>query len=194
MRQRLIDIHTHNPRHDVISPRMAGIHPWDAEKGLMMPDFMDCDIVGETGLDYHVTVDKEAQKWLFTEHLRIAEKLGKPVVIHNVKATEDILRILAQHPTIHRVVFHGFVGSLQQAETILKRGYYLSFGHRSLRSPKTREVIAKMDITRLFCETDDEQNISIEEIYSEVAKIRNISTEGLLDVIKNNYNTFFAKD
>ena len=193
MRQRLIDIHTHNPRHDVISPRMAGIHPWDAEKGLMMPDFMDCDIVGETGLDYHVTVDKEAQKWLFTEHLRIAEKLGKPVVIHNVKATEDILRILAQHPTIHRVVFHGFVGSLQQAETILKRGYYLSFGHRSLRSPKTREVIAKMDITRLFCETDDNASTRIEHIYNEVAKIKEITPEELLKNIEENYKNLFHR-
>lgn len=194
MAQRFIDIHTHHPHPDVISPRMAGIHPWDADRGMAMPDFSRCDIVGETGLDYHSKVDKEAQKRLFECHLRMAEQIGKPVVIHNVKATEDILKILAQYPSICRVVFHGFIGSLQQAETILKRGYYLSFGHRSLRSPKTREVISKMDIERLFCETDDEPNISIEEIYSEVAKLRNIPVDELLNAIDKNHKTFFAKD
>lgn len=193
MRHRLIDIHTHHPRPDVISPRMEGIHPWDAEKGLAMPDFGECDIVGETGLDYHRKVDREAQKRLFEHHLLVAEELAKPVVIHNVKATEDILRILARHPAVHRVVFHGFIGSWQQAETIIKRGYFLSFGERSLRSAKSREVIAKMDKSRLFCETDDRPDISIEEIYSEVAKLRNTTPEELLEEIRNNYNILFAK-
>ena len=49
---KLVDIHTHNPRQGVLSPTMAGIHPWDAERNLPMPDFSACDIVGETGLDY----------------------------------------------------------------------------------------------------------------------------------------------
>lgn len=189
-----IDIHTHHPRPDIISPRMAGIHPWDVEKELCMPNFKDCDIVGETGLDYLTKVDKECQKRRFIEHLRVAQELDKPVVIHNVKATDDILHILSLFPTIKGIVFHGYIGSKQQAEILLKRGYYLSFGHRSLRSPKTREVIATMDIGRLFCETDDEPNISIAEIYTDVATLRNITTKELLDEIEKNYNTLFDKD
>jgi TatD DNase family protein len=173
---------------------MAGIHPWDVEKELCMPNFKDCDIVGETGLDYLTKVDKECQKRIFIEHLRVAQELDKPVVIHNVKATDDILHILSQFPTIKGIVFHGYIGSKQQAEILLKRGYYLSFGHRSLRSPKTREVIATMDIGRLFCETDDEPNISIAEIYTEVATLRNITTKELLDEIEKNYNILFDKD
>jgi hypothetical protein len=46
----LVDIHTHHPRADVISPEMAGTHPWDAERGCALPDFAHCDIIGETGL------------------------------------------------------------------------------------------------------------------------------------------------
>ena len=186
-----IDIHTHHPRHDVISPRMAGVHPWDAERGYEMPNFEECDIVGEIGLDYCCKADRNMQRELFERQLQIASTIDKPVVIHNVRATEDILKILARYPQLRGVLFHGFIGSQQQAETIVKRGYYLSFGDRSLRSPKSRNVIATTDIRRLFCETDDDPNLAIEEIYAEVAKIRNMTTEELLNAIETNYKTFF---
>ena len=61
LRTKYIDIHTHNPREDVLSPTMAGIHPWLAESCAELPDFSQCDIIGETGLDYASKVDKEAQ-------------------------------------------------------------------------------------------------------------------------------------
>jgi Tat protein secretion system quality control protein TatD with DNase activity len=80
------------------------------------------------------------------------------------------------------------------ADSILRRGYYLSFGDHSLRSPRTREVIATMDIRRLFVETDDNPNLEIEEVYNEVAKLRNMSVETLADEIDKNYEIFFAKD
>ena len=65
LRTKYIDIHTHNPREDVLSPTMAGIHPWLADKENELPDLAQCDIVGETGLDYACGVDREAQKRLF---------------------------------------------------------------------------------------------------------------------------------
>lgn len=191
MMYQFIDIHTHHPRHDVLSPRMAGIHPWDAERGYELPNFEECDIVGEIGLDYCCKADRNMQRELFERQLQIASMIDKPVVIHNVRATEDILKILTRYPQLRGVLFHGFIGSQQQAESIVKRGYYLSFGHRSLRSPKSRNVIATTDIRRLFCETDDEPNIAIEEIYAEVAKIRNMTTEELLNAIETNYKIFF---
>ena len=191
---RLIDIHTHHPHPEITSPRMAGIHPWNAEKPRYQPDYANCDIVGETGLDYCVPVSREAQRELFEEQLQIAAEMDKPVVIHSVKATEEVLRILAKYPMIRRVVFHGFIGSLQQAETILKRGYYLSFGERSLRSPRTRAVIASMDIDRLFCESDEMPSLSVEEVYSKVAKLREMPLSELVEAVERNYNRFFAKD
>lgn len=186
-----IDIHTHHPRADVISPHMAGVHPWDAERGYELPNFEECDIVGEIGLDYCCKADRNMQRELFERQLQIASTIDKPVVIHNVRATEDILKILTRYPQLRGVLFHGFIGSQQQAESIVKRGYYLSFGDRSLRSPKSRNVIATTDIRRLFCETDDDPNLAIEEIYAEVAKIRNMTTEELLNAIETNYKTFF---
>lgn len=184
-----IDIHTHNPREDVVSPTMAGIHPWQAERVTELPDFSQCDIVGETGLDYVCKVDRGLQKRLFREHLAGAMKANKPVVLHVVRAVDDALKILAEYRPLRGVVFHGYIGSWQQAERCIERGYYLSFGTRSLRSPKTREAIAKMPQNLLFCETDAEHDKgNIEEVYRKVAELRGVSVEELAESIERNYN------
>ena len=189
---KLVDIHTHNPRQGVLSPTMAGIHPWDAERNLPMPDFSACDIVGETGLDYAKEVSREAQQELFLRHLTAAEKLTKPVVLHVVKSFEDVMLALKKH-RLQGVVFHGFIGSREQAQRAISEGYYLSFGDRSLRSPRTREVIATINPENLFCETDDRDDISIEEIYAEVAKLRGTTQEELASEIEKNYRRLFDK-
>ena len=189
---KLVDIHTHNPRQGVLSPTMAGIHPWDAERNLPMPDFSACDIVGETGLDYAKEVSREAQQELFLRHLTAAEKLTKPVVLHVVKSFEDVMLALKKH-RLQGVVFHGFIGSREQAQRAISEGYYLSFGDRSLRSPRTREVIATINPENLFCETDDRDDISIEEIYAEVAKLRGTTKEELASEIEKNYIRLFDK-
>lgn len=189
---KLVDIHTHNPRQGVLSPTMAGIHPWDAERNLPMPDFSACDIVGETGLDYAKEVSREAQQELFLRHLTAAEKLTKPVVLHVVKSFEDVMIALKKH-RLQGVVFHGFIGSREQAQRAISEGYYLSFGDRSLRSPRTREVIATINPENLFCETDDRDDISIEEIYAEVAKLRGTTQEELASEIEKNYIRLFDK-
>ena len=190
VKQILVDIHTHHTHPDVLSPRMAGIHPWDAEKGCMLPEFRGCDIIGETGLDFAREVDKAAQERLFRAHLETAEKLHKPVVLHVVKAFEPTIKILTDY-NIEGVVFHGFMGSEQQAKEALRRGYYLSFGERSLRSPKTRQAIDATPLDRLFCETDDNASLNIADIYTEVAEIKGVALAELEINIYENYKRLF---
>lgn len=188
-----IDIHTHNPREDVLSPTMAGVHPWDAERGVISPDFEACDIIGECGLDYACKVDRELQKELLRWHLDAADRLHKPVVLHVVRAMDDALRILDSYKTIKGIVFHGFIGSKEQALECLKRGYYLSFGERSLRSPKSVEALRITPLSQLFCETDDNTTVAIEEIYNRVAQIKQIGVEELKREIEKNYNELFGE-
>lgn len=188
-----VDIHTHAPRPDTLSPKMLGIHPWDAEKGLEPPHFGECDIVGETGLDYVREVSHEAQQRLFEAHLEAAVRLEKPIVLHVVRSFEEVMLTLRRY-RLQGVVFHGFTGSVQQATRCIDRGYYLSFGHRSLSSSKTRQVIASLPIDRLFCETDDSPMPTIEQIYAEVAAIRSITVEELQTQILSNYEKLFAKN
>lgn len=181
-----IDIHTHNPRPDILSPMTAGTHPWDAGKGLTLPDLTTAQIIGETGLDFACSVSREAQERLFRQHLEVAERLNKPVVLHVVRSFEEVMSILKGY-NLAGVLFHGFVGSLHQARRCVERGYYLSFGARSLRSPRTREVIAALPLRSLFIETDDAPSPTIEELYSAIAELRNSSTEQLKEQIEQNY-------
>ena len=188
----MVDIHTHHPHPDVLSPTMAGIHPWCAERGEELPNFDTCDIIGEIGLDYACGVDKAIQERLFRAHLVAAERLHKPVVLHTVRAFEPTIKILADYD-IKSVVFHGFTGSEQQAKEAIKRGYYLSFGERSLRSAKTRQAIASTPLERLFCETDDNPALDIADIYAEVAEIKDTTIAELKRVTYENYKLLFRE-
>jgi TatD DNase family protein len=188
----LVDVHTHNPRPGVLSPTMAGIHPWDAERGLELPDLSSSDIIGETGLDYACEVSREAQQRLFEWHLAEAERLNKPVVIHCVKAFEDVMNTLGKH-RLAGVILHGFVGSKEQAKRAIERGYYLSFGRRSLGSPRSCEAIKITPIEQLFCKTDDDKTLDISEIYHAVAKHKELTFEELAKQLEKNHKRLFRQ-
>ena len=184
--QMLVDIHTHHPRPGVLSPTMAGIHPWDAESHAPLPDLTTCDIIGETGLDGVCGVDLGLQEQLFREHLRTAEALKKPVVLHVVRCFERVMQILADY-ALQGVVFHGFIGSLEQAARATSKGYYLSYGYRSLRSKRTLEALKSTPLDNLFVESDDDPNTDLERLYSVVAEIKQIGIEELKTEILKNY-------
>ena len=187
----VVDVHTHHPRKGVISPTMVGIHPWDAEHESQLPNFAEGDIIGETGLDFACSVDRAAQERLFRVHLEAAERLQKPVILHIVRAFEPVIKILANY-NLKGVVFHGFIGSKQQAEEALRRGYYLSFGDRSLRSAKTRQAIASTPLDRLFVESDDNPGLDILDIYAEIAKTKSVTITELSAQIYENYKRLLS--
>lgn len=188
----LVDIHTHHPRQGVLSPTMAGIHPWDAERGLELPDFASCDIIGETGLDFACGIDINAQTILFREHLMAAQLLHKPVVLHVVRSFEPTLNILSEY-SLSGVVFHGFIGSVEQAKRAIDRGYYLSYGVRSLRSGRTLSAIRTTPLDRLFVESDDDPDIDLRELYCQVAELKQITPQELMAQTVTNYNVLFRK-
>ena len=186
----LVDIHTHHPRQGVLSPTMAGIHPWDVERALTMPDLTACDIIGETGLDYACEAPTEAQLRLFRKHLAAAHELRKPVVLHTVRSFEPTMNILSEYD-LQGVVFHGFIGSPQQATRAIERGYYLSFGLRPFRSERTRQAIGITPLNRLFIESDDDPTIDLRELYGQVAEIKHITVQELMAQTATNYNVLF---
>jgi len=84
--------------------------------------------VGETGLDYyrdHAAPD--VQRWWFREHIKIAKRTGKALMIHDREAHEDVLRILEADGPPPRVVFHCFSGDVAMAKRCAEAGYVMSF-------------------------------------------------------------------
>ena len=72
-----------------------------------------------------------------------------PVIIHCVRAYNDLIPILRHYPHVTPVI-HGFTGSPELAERLLQAGGYLSFGHRTAASPKTRQALAAVPVDRGF--------------------------------------------
>ena len=84
--------------------------------------------VGETGLDYYRHhAEPDVQRWWFREHIKIAKRTGRALMIHDRDAHADVLRILAEEGPPSRVVFHCFSGDAAMAKQCADAGYVMSF-------------------------------------------------------------------
>lgn len=192
MKLHYIDIHTHHPT-SATTVRTVGVHPWQTAMESLPSEvaIMAAEAVGEIGLDKVCAVDFTQQKAVFAAQLDLAERFAKPVVLHCVRAFEEVMRHLKGRQ-LPAVIFHGFIGSKEQAERALQWGYYLSFGMRTGRSPKTIEALRSVPLDRLFVESDEETT-PIETIYEAVAAWRGISVEELRKATLDNYTRLFKK-
>ena len=186
-----VNIHTHHPKSGERTISTLGIHPYDAEGVTTDSIFaiertaLEYDAIGEIGLDYSTNINKEAQILLFKALLEVARHLNKGVVIHCVKAFEEVMNILSRY-NLPFVIFHGFIGSPEQALRAAARGYYLSFGHRTFRSPKSIEALKVTPANLLFFETDDSP-INIEQIYRQATEVLGIPVPMLECVTNENF-------
>ncbi|MBO4588597.1 MAG: TatD family hydrolase [Bacteroidales bacterium] len=194
----LLDFHTHRPTAEgVITPRCFGIHPWvlaaraistsrtsvndsgmlAAQDGLwegFMLAAEGAQMIGECGLDKCCDTPWERQMEVFVRQIEIAEQLGKPLVIHCVKAFNELMELRKTHKQTPWVV-HGFTGSTELYNQLLKADIEVSFGAAILdkRREKVRETLSKADPDRIFLETDD-SGADIREIYHAAAEILGI--------------------
>ena len=113
--------------------------------------------VGETGLDYYWDrVDPKTQQEHFRRHIALAKRVGKPLMIHDRDAHEDILRILAEEGAPEAVIFHCFSGDAELAKRCVEAGYLLSFAGvlTFSNAAQLREAAAITPPGQLLGETD----------------------------------------
>ena len=113
--------------------------------------------VGETGLDYyrdHAAPD--VQRWWFREHIKIAKRTGKALMIHDREAHADVLRILEEEGPPPRVVFHCFSGDVPMVKQCAEAGYVMSFaGNVTFANAQPlRDAAAAAPPDLLLAETD----------------------------------------
>lgn len=193
MKPACINIHTHRPTGRGIELRTAGIHPWDAGKkdvASIVAALEGVQAVGEIGLDFLRGPAREAQLAAFRAQLSMARERGLPVVLHCVKAFEEVMRCLAACEP-RAVIFHGFIGSPEQARQALAKGYYLSFGERTFRSTKTLEALRRTPLRQLFLETD-ESPTPICTVYARTAEALGTGVEDLQRATTENYERIFT--
>ncbi|MDV6011475.1 TatD family deoxyribonuclease [Haloechinothrix sp. LS1_15] len=113
--------------------------------------------VGETGLDYYWDFSPPAaQREAFRWHIDLAKRVGKPLMIHDRDAHEDVLRILEEEGPPETVVFHCFSGDADMARYCVDAGYVLSFaGTVTFRNARSlREAALLVPQGQLLVETD----------------------------------------
>ncbi len=114
--------------------------------------------IGETGLDYYRDrASPRDQKQAFREHVRLARRLGKPVVVHDREAHPDTLELLAAEVSGEvPVIMHCFSGDRAVLDECARRGYYISFaGPVTFKNgAAAREAASLVPADRLLCETD----------------------------------------
>jgi len=117
----------------------VGFHPTEV-RGLGDDDYARLEglarhpkvvAIGETGLDYYWdTTTPQEQDGHFRRHIELAKTVGKPLMIHDREAHEDILRILREQGAADgsvQVIFHSFSGDEVMARECVAAGYVLSF-------------------------------------------------------------------
>ena len=113
--------------------------------------------IGEVGLDYYRSeVAQEQQKRVMTRFIRFARELGKPIIIHQRSAEEDLYQIVRDEGGGEvSGVMHCFSGDVKMAAQMLDLGFYISFaGNISFKNFKQQEVIREVPLEKLLLETD----------------------------------------
>ncbi len=141
-----------------------GLHPYLAEEHtdddiIQLRDWLqnnDCVAVGECGLDYRKNqADKQVQLKFFNAQLEIAHQINKPVVIHSVHATEDVINSIKNYPGLHGMI-HSYSGSYEQALKIINMGFYISLGGAITydNAKRLRAIAGKIPLESILLETD----------------------------------------
>jgi TatD DNase family protein len=184
------------------TPFSIGIHPWFIKQENVTEELLiieeklkdkNCFALGECGLDKISSIDFELQKEVFKKQIQLSEKHQKPLIIHCVKAHQELIKIKKELNPSQVWILHGFSKNFQVADSLLKNGIILSFGTAIIKNKNLQEVVSKVNISSLLLETDDAVNFNIKEVYQKVSELKNIEVEELQQKIKQNFKNIFKK-
>lgn len=164
----------------------VGIHPWnlkgDLPEGLMeavkaTARRPDVALIGETGIDILRGGPLFRQISVFKEMALLAEEVGKPLLIHDVKAHDIIIGMHRDLKPAQPWIIHGFRQKPDTAEMLLREGLLLSFG--PMFNPVTIHTI---DPRYILAESDD-SGVQIPDVIHRLSEARGTD---LTDVIAAN--------
>lgn len=192
----------------------CGVHPLHQEDAcdygtlLEMAKHPAVVAIGETGLDYFYSSDtKEVQLSSFVDHIKVANELNKPLIIHTRDAREDTINLLKQHKAAHtKGVLHCFTESWEMAQEAIELGFYISISGIVTFKTATelQEVVKKIPLERLLIETDSpwlapvpyrgKQNQPgyVREVGEFIAQLKGVSVEELAAITTQNFYELFA--
>ena len=164
--------------------------------------------IGETGVDFFRTSEegRAFQEKSFRAHIQIANKLNKPVMVHDRDAHLDALRILDDEKA-QQVIFHCFSGDKAFAQELVKRGWYLSFaGTCTFKNAQSlRDALQVTPLENVLVETDapfltpmpyrgyPNSSYMIPLTLATMAKEMNVDINTVADATRTNAEKLFGK-
>lgn len=197
----------------------AGIHPHNADSAKqedfnlmerMLTENKKIVAVGECGLDYdRMFSTKENQIRCLEKHIVLAEKLDKPLFLHERSAADDFIKRFKKHPDIcKKSVVHCFTGNKETLEKYLEMGFSIGITGwicDDRRAKELREAVHMIPLDRILAETDapylTPKNVpnlartnvpqNIKYVVRDLAKYRKVSEEVLLEKARENTERIF---
>lgn len=204
---KILDIHTHHtaPQPEALicvftdsfrpvegQLYSMGIHPWDTtddipeslweafEKACADPRVK---AIGECGIDLFKGGPLYKQMLVMKRQVEISERIGKPLIIHDVRAHDVIIGMRKDLKPSCKWMIHGFRGKPAVADMFIRAGFMLSFGAKF-----NRDTVASVPEDSILAETDG-SDMSITEVIASLSAVRG---EDLSDIIAGNSNRFLG--
>jgi TatD DNase family protein len=146
--------------------------------------------LGECGLDKRIEIPLDVQISVFKKQLEIVKQTNKPIVLHCVAAYDEVIAIKKEMKIDNPMIIHGFSKNEQVAQSLLKNGFYLSFGKYLLRNPDLEKVFTFAPENQILLETDTIEE-SIYQVYEKAALIKGISVDELKTIVFTNFSRIF---
>ena len=171
----------------------VGIHPWkvseaapeDWEKLERAAGHPSVLAIGEAGLDKLASADILLQKEVFVRQVLLSESVGKPLVIHCVKAFNELIELKKKYRPRMPWVVHGFRNNLHIACRLMQENIYFSLGERY-----QPDVLQYVPLECLLAETD-EGTQDIRRVIGRMAETKNVEVSFLCDRIDENARKIF---
>lgn len=165
----------------------CGIHPWYSEDSDTQMAYLNeiapnprIIAIGETGLDRLKGPSFEIQIPVFKKHIELSERLRKPVIIHCVKAWEELIGVKRETRPTQPWIIHGYHGKPELTDRLIREGFLFSVGDQI--NVASMQLIP---LDALFCETDEDE-MSIRDVYQQAARSLNMDPEQFsLRIAKN---------
>jgi len=177
-----------------------GIHPWfltednykqlllSVESSVSNPEII---AIGEAGFDRLRGPSAKLQRSVFEEQIYISEKIKKPVVIHCVRAWEELLAVHKEIRPEMPWLIHGFRGNVELAAQLLSKGMFLSFWFDFVLRPESGILLRTLPTDRIFLETDGAE-VDIRTIYDKFATDLRLPVDELKSIILKNFNRWLT--
>ncbi len=198
----------------------VGIHPHNADRA-RADDFALIEkivsenekivAIGECGLDYdRMFSTKENQIRCLEKHIVLAEKLNKPLFLHERSAADDFVKRMKKHEDLcKRSVVHCFTGDRETLDRYLSLGFFIGITGwicDDRRGKELREAVHRIPLDRILVETDApyltpknvpglrRTNVPQNLVYviRELAKYRKVPVEELTEHARRNTRRIFA--